>query len=363
MKAIYLFFIFATVGFCANEKLIWDFLLSKIGNKKGVAGLMGNLQAESGLKSVCLQLSSAKKLGMDAETYTSKVDKGSYLNFDKDSAGYGIAQWTSKDRKKALRDFALSRKVSVGDLNMQLEFLVKELKANYAMVWKTLTKAKTVKIASDAVVLKFERPADTSKKALNQRLDLANKLYSSLCNSTADDKEKKEEEVVVAPKNDRRMCKEFWDQYSKTNYPTREQYVEGMQKVIGPKINYTQGSQRWSGIKNKTCPPSPPSYTDCSAFTTWGFWTAFGGLDDIINGSNWSAGYTGSMQTKGKKVSSTSNGCEPGDVILYPGHVALYIGNNQVLNYGSTGPAKILKYNYKGITGCYRYNLPFGEPL
>ena len=33
-----------------NESQIADFLLSKIGNPYGVAGLMGNLYAESGLK-------------------------------------------------------------------------------------------------------------------------------------------------------------------------------------------------------------------------------------------------------------------------------------------------------------------------
>ena len=41
----------------------------------------------------------------DAE-YTAAVDSGSYTNFVRDSAGYGLAQWTYYSRKQALYDYA-----------------------------------------------------------------------------------------------------------------------------------------------------------------------------------------------------------------------------------------------------------------
>lgn len=75
-----------------TEKYIWDYLLSKIGNEYGVAGLMGNLQAESGLRSNNLQNTFEKKFGMTDEQYTAAVDNGTYTNFVNDSAGYGLAQ-------------------------------------------------------------------------------------------------------------------------------------------------------------------------------------------------------------------------------------------------------------------------------
>ena len=66
--------------------------MSKIGNPYGVAGLMGNLYAESGLRSNNLQNTFEKKFGMTDEQYTAAVDNGTYTNFVKDSAGYGLAQ-------------------------------------------------------------------------------------------------------------------------------------------------------------------------------------------------------------------------------------------------------------------------------
>ena len=55
--------------------------------------------------------------------------------FGTDSAGYGLAQWTYHTRKKALLAFAQSKKKSVGDLGMQLEFLYKELSESYKGVF------------------------------------------------------------------------------------------------------------------------------------------------------------------------------------------------------------------------------------
>ena len=81
------------------EEQVWNYLLFNINNEFGVAGLMGNLYAESGLKSTNLQNSFEKKLNMTDETYTIEVDTGSYDNFINDKAGYGIAQWTYNTRK------------------------------------------------------------------------------------------------------------------------------------------------------------------------------------------------------------------------------------------------------------------------
>ena len=100
------------------EKHIWDFLMGKIGNAFGVAGLMGNLYAESGLKSNNLQNSFNKKLSIMDEEYTMLVDGGFYPDFVKDKAGYGLAQWTFWSRKQALLDFARAKAKSIGDLQM-----------------------------------------------------------------------------------------------------------------------------------------------------------------------------------------------------------------------------------------------------
>ena len=87
-----------------TEEKIWNFLKSKGLSDYGAAGLMGNLFAESGLNPQNLQNSYEKKLGHTDASYTAAVDNGSYKNFARDAAGYGLAQWTYHTRKAALLD-------------------------------------------------------------------------------------------------------------------------------------------------------------------------------------------------------------------------------------------------------------------
>ena len=158
------------------EKTIWDFLHGKIGNAYGAAGMMGNLYAESALRPNNLQNTYEKKFGMTDAEYTAAVDGGSYTNFVKDSAGYGLAQWTYWSRKQALLEFAQAAGKSIGDLQMQLDFLWKELQG-YTSVLNTLKTATTVKAASDAVLTGYERPADQSDSVKEKRAGYGQKYF------------------------------------------------------------------------------------------------------------------------------------------------------------------------------------------
>ena len=89
-----------------NEEKIWNYLKAKGLPDCGIAGLMGNLYAESCLIPTNLQNSYEKALSFTDAAYTAAVDNGTYQNFVKDSAGYGLAQWTYWSRKKNLLDFA-----------------------------------------------------------------------------------------------------------------------------------------------------------------------------------------------------------------------------------------------------------------
>lgn len=165
-----------------NEARIWKFLIERIGNPAGVAGLMGNLYAESALNPRNLQQSFEKKLGMTDDSYTESVDHGAYKNFVHDSAGYGIAQWTYWSRKEKLLSFAKSRGASIGDLDMQLEFLWIELQG-YTGVLKSICEAKSVRKASDVVLTQFERPTDQSEKVKEKRAGFAQKYYDQFVES------------------------------------------------------------------------------------------------------------------------------------------------------------------------------------
>ena len=146
-----------------SSKIIWDFLKKEGFSDFGVAGLMGNLDAESALRPNNLQDTYSRSLGLSDAEYTTKVDNGTYTNFVRDSAGYGLAQWTYWSRKENLLNYAKSKNKSIGDLEMQLEFLVKELKTSYKnSVYNILLNATTVQQASDVVLMNFERPANAA---------------------------------------------------------------------------------------------------------------------------------------------------------------------------------------------------------
>lgn len=169
----------------SNEEKIWNYLKSKGLNNYGCAGLMGNLFAESALKSNNLQDTYERNLGYSDEKYVSAVDNGAYVNFIYDAAGFGLAQWTYWSRKKALYDFAKSKNKSIGDLEMQLEFLYKELSESYPSVLKTLKNATSVKEASNVVLLQFERPADQSITVQNRRTSYGQTYYDKYAGKTS----------------------------------------------------------------------------------------------------------------------------------------------------------------------------------
>ena len=141
---------------------IYNRLMAEIKNPYGAAGAMGNIEAESGLKANNLQNSVEKRLGMTDEEYTAAVDNGSYADFCTDRGGYGLCQWTSAGRKTGLLNFAKSKGVSIGNEDMQIEWLLHELRTSYKGVMSALKCAKSVKEASDVFMCKFERPANQS---------------------------------------------------------------------------------------------------------------------------------------------------------------------------------------------------------
>lgn len=144
------------------SKAFWDFFRTLGMPEYGVAGLIGNISMESAIRPNNLQNSFEKKLGMNDQQYTAAVDNGTYKNFVKDGAGYGLAQWTYYTRKQGLLDFAKQCKMSICDINLQLTYLTQELQTKYKGVWNGLFAAKSVLEASNIVLLQFERPADQS---------------------------------------------------------------------------------------------------------------------------------------------------------------------------------------------------------
>ena len=216
-----------------REEQIWNYLLNKLNNNKyGVAGLMGNIYAESGLNPINLQNSFEKKLGYTDQTYTIAVDNGSYTNFIQDKAGYGLCQWTFWSRKQNLLNYAKQQQKSIGDLEMQLDFLINELQKSYANTFKVLQEAKSITEASNEVLLHFEKPANQSIENQKKRASYGQIFYDKLAGAAMSVPVQEQFEPVSAKTNDINIIK-------KTSYHnTTKKINRKIQYIV---LHYTAG--------------------------------------------------------------------------------------------------------------------------
>lgn len=168
----------ALVG-STNAQRIWNFCIAKGLTPYGAAGLMGNIDAESALISINLQDSCQGRLKCNDETYVALVDSGVYTKeqFVYDQAGFGLCQWTYWTRKKALYEYAKSTGRSIGDLEMQLEYLFIELQKSFSKVLNVLKTATSVMEASDIVLMEFECPYNAESHKI-KRASFGQKYYT-----------------------------------------------------------------------------------------------------------------------------------------------------------------------------------------
>jgi hypothetical protein len=130
-------------------------------------------------------------------------------------------------------------------------------------------------------------------------------------------------------------------------------------------IEYTEGYQRWYGISHKCRYQHGkyPLHADCSAITTWYYWTTtrhWEDLNDFINGEDWTSGYTGTQVAHGKDINA--NELKPADLVFYggtrdiPAHVAVYIGPDKVISHGGlSGDPQVYPLNLYGVMPIIRY--------
>lgn len=176
------------------EEKVWWALLEKGYSKEATAGVMGNLQQESGFRSNNLEDKFNRILGYTDEAYTEAVNNGSYTleMFISDhtkpgnGAGYGLAQWTSAGRKKGLYDLVKSKGVGIDDENAQIEYLLMEMSEDgggfiSASGRAAFMQAQTPEEACDAFFKYFEMAGDSSE---GTRQGNARAIYSAYANQT-----------------------------------------------------------------------------------------------------------------------------------------------------------------------------------
>lgn len=291
----------ALTGSTTAEK-IWNFLKAHSFSDNGAAALLGHMQAESALRPDNLQDSYERSLGMNDAQYIAAVDSGAYGNFAHDAAGFGLVQWTWWSRKEALLAFAKAQGKSIGDLEMQLEFCLAEMAADYKTVLTKCRSTDSIRAISDEIMVKFERPADMSDNAKAYRAKLGQQFYDQLAGKTA------AQEVAVvetpAPVQPTKSSREIFVETAASFIGCRED--DGSFKKIIDYYNQHKPSGKYR-----------MSHTDpwCAAFVS--AIALMCDLEDIIPIETYCPQMIVMFQRLGEWIENDAYVPSPGDIVLY----------------------------------------------
>ncbi len=116
----------------SNAGRIWNRFINEFGNPYAAAAILGNVAAESSFLPYLVEGDTSTGYSFSKE-HTAQADSGALSRNafaeapgEEYGGGYGICQWTG-DRKAALYDFAKAAGRSVGDLDMQCDFILYEM--------------------------------------------------------------------------------------------------------------------------------------------------------------------------------------------------------------------------------------------
>ena len=312
-----------------NAQTIWNRLISAGLTPAGAAGLLGNLSAESGLNPANLQNSYEKKLGCTDADYTVSVDCGAYTNFVSDCAGYGLAQWTYWSRKAALLAFARARGASIGDLDMQVSYLLMELRNLFPTVLDKLRTTASVREASDAVLLQFEQPADQSQGNLDRRFARAQEFYNKFAGGES------MEYIMTAAE----FCAKALDiaENYKTSYMLGPWGWPANDKMITRATTqgtYAETNKSWLSYANKI--KEKGFLFDCIGLIKGILWGWCGDMNRIYGGAGYEVGGlkdwgADTVIQKCGGVSTDFSTIVPGEAVWMTGHIGIYVGNGVVV--------------------------------
>ena len=321
-----------------NAQKIWNYLIAKGLTPAGTAGLMGNLYAESGFKATNLQNTYEKKLGYTDASYTKAVDDGSYTNFAKDAAGYGLAQWTYHTRKAALLAFAQAAGKSVGDLETQLDFLIKEMSEGYSGLLNTLKTTTSIQTASDLVLTQFERPADMGDTVKAKRAGYGQTYYNEFAGSSAAAEEERYTEAQFDITTPIKTAAQLAAKASLVAKNYKTLYVMG---CFGAPMNAANKS-RYCANHSYNKAADRTAMIQAASADTFGFdcvclikgllWGWKGDTSKTYGGASYAANDVpdigaDSMIKVCSDVSTDFSNVEVGEAVWCEGHIGIYIGN------------------------------------
>ena len=273
-------------GSTPQEK-VWFALLDAGYSKEAAAGVLGNIQAESGFDS-------------------SVIEAGNGI-------GFGLCQW-SYGRRTQLESYAASKGADPGDINIQIEFLLGEitpgggadgyatyqLMNNHGYTADDWINASTPEAAAEAFCWIFERPGVVRMDVITEA---ARDYYEQL---------KDLEKPIVAGGDVLTVCEQV------------------MNDMIARNVHYSVNDLTWGDIEAAAQYP----YACCATYVSIVLYQSGLLTADQINAFNYN--YTGTggipdMLSAAGWTQVSHDEIQPGDVINDVGnHVLIYAGDGLV---------------------------------
>jgi tail lysozyme len=288
-----------------NPEKIWNFLVAKGLSNEQAAGVLGNIQAESGFDPGVVERSGG--------------------------GGFGIVQWTG-GRRTALEAAAAQKGVPVNDLGFQLEYLYQELTARgtnrpeykqFPNEWEMLKGQPTINDALVAFHHEFEishlmNKPDPRAAVIEARGQFAADAFASFSSNTPG--AGGSEDCATAPTGNlaQTAAAYAWPDYRGSGYTNKKpEYETAVQKAKG-EGRYTGDACHGGGV-------------DCGAFVTLlmndsGFEPAYNFNGRGGNTSTQLDWARKNWLTLGKGGAINAADLQPGDVAIKDGHTYAFAG-------------------------------------
>ena len=166
-----------------SKQTIWNYLKQHTDLPEvSIAGIMGNMEAESNCESCRLQgdfstdRSASKTYANAINTGAKSVDAAS-----KDGQGFGLCQWTFPSRKVNMINSCRSQGKGVEDEEAQLTFMLAEMQMEFSNMWSRLLSCATIADAAGLMCREYERPAVLN---ITDRTKYGQQIYNQFHGST-----------------------------------------------------------------------------------------------------------------------------------------------------------------------------------
>ena len=314
----------------------WNALRSAGYTENATAAAMGNINNESGFD-------------------PSAIENGSGI-------GFGLIQW-SKGRRTALEEYAASKGVSASNLDLQLEYLIKELnnetnqwmKGSTSYGFGTLTRDDWVNgdldTATKAFMCCFERPAyDSSINHIDRRLNDARKFFeeftgteptgTSAISGDGEDSSSGSNDIlseIFGVFDDLAVAYGLKSKSSDSGSSTSGGSVgnaSSLQEALVEKMKSVEGTLDYSQAQRD---PNGGS-ADCSSTVQWAYKNVLG-----VDPGSWTGAQESDEDTYTVTTDFDESQMQPGDEILYNGHVEMYAGDGQMIGHGGPGKGPTMK--------------------